>query len=94
MPCRRTGPTPVADAAPALVGKPANGPKEHENLIAGNDDRMGDAVWANGRLWGALNSVVKTQTGSSQVGAAYFAFTPTVTAGQVSASVAKQGYVT
>ena len=91
---QKDGPTPVADAAPALVGKPANGPKEHENLIAGNDDRMGDAVWANGRLWGALNSVVKTQTGSSQVGAAYFAFAPTVTGGQVSASVAKQGYVT
>ena len=88
------GPTPLADSAAALIGKPGNGPKEHENLIAGNDDRMEDAVWVSGKLWGSLNTVVKTQNGSSQVGAAYFAFTPTVSGGQVSATVAKQGYVT
>jgi hypothetical protein len=91
---QQDGPTPLADAAAALVGKPGNGPKEHENLIAGNDDRMEDAVWVNGKLWGSLNTIVKTQNGSSQVGAAYFAFTPTVASGQVSATVATQGYVT
>jgi hypothetical protein len=88
------GPTPLADSAAALVGKPGGGPKEHESLIAGNDDRMEDAVWVNGKLWGSLNTIVKTQNGSSQVGAAYFAFSPTVSSGQVSATVAKQGYVT
>jgi hypothetical protein len=93
---QQDGPTPLADNALAAAGvvKPGNGPDEHESLIAGNDDRMEDAVWANGRLWGALNTIVKTQNGSSQVGAAYFAFTPTVSSGQVSAIVAKQGYVT
>lgn len=91
---QKDGPTPLADSAAAQVGKPGNGPKEHENLIAGNDDRMQDAVWVNGKLWGALQTVVKTPTGSSQVGAAYFAFTPSVSSGQVSATVAKQGYVT
>ena len=93
---QKDGPTPLADNALAAAGtpKPGNGPREHENLIAGNDDRMGDAVWANGKLWGALNTIVKTQSGSSQVGAAYFAFTPSVSGGQVSATVAKQGYVT
>ena len=74
--------------------KPGNGPNEHESLIAGNDDRMEDAVWVNGKLWGALNTIVKTQNGSSQVGAAYFALTPAVSGDEVSATVAKQGYVT
>jgi hypothetical protein len=93
---QKDGPTPLADNAllAAGVAKPGNGPNEHESLIAGNDDRMGDAVWANGKLWGALNTIVKTQNGSSQVGGAYFAFTPTVSGDQVSATVAKQGYVT
>jgi len=94
---QKDGPTPLADATPnAFTGKqPGTGPREHQNLIAGNDDRMEDAVWVNGRLWGALNTVVKTQNGASQVGAAYFAFTPSVAAsGQVSAGVAMQGYVT
>ena len=91
---QKDGPTPLADSAPAQVGKAGNGPREHENLIAGNDDRMQDAVWVNGKLWGALQTIVKTQTGSSQVGGAYFAFTPTVSSGQVSATVAQQGYVT
>lgn len=91
---QRDGPTPLADAAPALLGKPGNGPREHQSLVAGNDDRMEDAVWVNGKLWGALNTIVKTQTGSSQVGAAYFAFSPSVSGGQVSATVATQGYVT
>ena len=93
---QQDGPIPLADNALLAAGvvKPGNGPNEHENLIAGNDDRMLDAVLVNGKLWGALNTIVKTQNGSSQVGAAYFAFTPTVSVGQVSASVAKQGYVT
>ena len=90
---QKKGPIPVADSAPQLAGKKGNGPKEHENLIAANDDRMEDAVWASGKLWGALNTVVKTQNGPTGVGAAYFAFTPSVSGSQVSASVARQGYV-
>jgi len=93
---QKDGPTPLADNALLAAGvvKPGNGPAEHESLIAGNDDRMEDAVWVGGKLWGSLNTIVKTQNGSSQVGTAYFAFTPSVTGGQVSATVAKQGYVT
>ncbi len=93
---QQDGPTPLADNALLAAGapKPGNGPDEHESLIAGNDDRMEDAVWVNGRLWGSLNTIVKTQNGSSQVGTAYFAFAPTVSGGQVSATVASQGYVT
>ena len=92
---QKSGPTPLADAIPTdFVGKSGNGPKEHENLINSFDDRMQDAVYAGGKLWGALGTVVKTQNGPATVGAAYFAFTPVVNAGQVSATVATQGYVT
>jgi hypothetical protein len=91
---QKAGPTPLADAIPTdFVGKNGNGPKEHENLVNGFDDRMQDAVYAGGKLWGALSTVVKTQNGPATVGAAYFAFTPSVLAAEVSATVAGQGYV-
>ncbi len=91
---QKTGPTPLADAIPTdFVGKNGNGPKEHENLLNGFDDRMQDAVYAGGKLWGALGTVVKTQNGPATGGAAYFAFTPSVSGAQVSAAVARQGYV-
>ena len=68
---QKTGPTPLADAIPTdFVGKNGNGPKEHENLLNGFDDRMQDAVYAGGKLWGALDTVVKTQNGPATGGAA------------------------
>jgi hypothetical protein len=77
------GPTPQADAL-----------KEHENLIDGGDDRMQVAVYAHGHLWGASDTIVKTPTGSSQVGVAYYMLSPSVdSAGVPSGSVTKQGYV-
>jgi len=84
---QRPGATPLADA---LSIKP---PKEKLELIAGNDDRMNQVVYANGRLWGAVNTVVKTQNGPTRVGIAYFAATPSVSGAAVSATMATQGYV-
>lgn len=62
-------------------------------FLAGNDDRMNQAVWAGGRLWGAVNTVVKTPNGPTRIGIAYFAVTPSVTSGQVGGTIAQQGYV-
>jgi hypothetical protein len=77
------GPTPVADSF-----------KAHENLVDGGDDRMQAAVYAHGHLWGASDTIVKTPTGSSQVGTAYYMVSPSVDAsGAVSGTVDKQGYV-
>jgi hypothetical protein len=77
------GPTPLADSL-----------KQHENLIDGGDDRMQAAIFAHGHLWGASDTIVKTPTGSTQVGTAYYMLTPAVDqAGTVSGSVAKQGYL-
>jgi len=85
--------------APAAIVQPngptplANSLKEHEDLLDGGDDRMQVAVWAHGHLWAAADSTVKTPTGSSQVGEVYYMIDPTITASGVTASVAKQGYV-
>lgn len=79
---QKPGPTPLADSV-------AN----HEELLASNDDRLQQVVFANGKLWTALNSVAKPDNGPVRVGAAWFILTPTSTSGSVSATVANQGYV-
>lgn len=77
------GPTPLTDSF-----------KEHENLIDGGDDRMQAAIYAHGHLWGASDTIVKTPTGSSQVGSAYYMISPSVDAsGTPSGSIVKQGYL-
>jgi hypothetical protein len=79
---QKPGATPLADS----VGN-------HEELLASNDDRLQQVVFADGKLWTALNSVVKPDNGPVRVGAAWFILTPASTSGSVSATVAKQGYV-
>jgi hypothetical protein len=79
------GPTPLADSF-----------KDHESLVDGGDDRMQAAIYARGHLWGASDTIVKTPTGSSQVGSAYYMVDPSVdSSGNVTSSsvVAKQGYL-
>jgi hypothetical protein len=76
------GPTPLANSL-----------KEHEDLLDGGDDRMQVAVWAHGHLWAAADSIVKTPNRGVQVGEVYYMIDPTSTLTSVTASVAKQGYV-
>lgn len=66
---------------------------EHLGLIASNDDRMNQVVFANGHLWGGVNTVVKTPNGPTRSGIAYFIVTPSLSIGSLSASIANQGYV-
>jgi hypothetical protein len=79
---QKPGPTPLADAS-----------RSHEELVASNDDRLQQVVFAGGKLWTALNSIVKPDNGPVRVGTAWFILTPASTPGSVSATVAKQGYV-
>ncbi|HYS01771.1 MAG TPA: hypothetical protein VET82_05440 [Candidatus Eisenbacteria bacterium] len=79
---QRPGPTPLGDAL-----------HEPLTLVAANDDRMNQVVFAGGRLWSGLNTAVQTANGPTRVGAAYFVVTPSVSGGAVSASIATQGYV-
>jgi hypothetical protein len=79
---QKPGPTPLADAS-----------RSHEALLASNDDRLQQVVFADGKLWSALNSVVKPDNGPVRTGTAWFILSPTSTPGSVSATVANQGYV-
>lgn len=68
--------------------------KDHEELIDGGDDRMQAAIYANGHLWGASDTIVKTPTRGVQVGTAYYMLSPSVDeSGNVAGSVVKQGYL-
>jgi hypothetical protein len=85
------GPFPLLDAVripgPANpLGSP-NPANFHVELLNTNDDRMENAIYANGKLWGSLNTVVKTATGPVQTGLAWFAVAPST------ATIAAQGYV-
>ncbi|MDX6511981.1 MAG: hypothetical protein QOE36_1485 [Gaiellaceae bacterium] len=80
---QKVGPTPLADSL-----------KDHEELLAGNDDRMQQVVYANGKLWAGLNTVVKTDNGPTHVGAAWFVVSPALSSrGRLSASIVNQGIV-
>jgi hypothetical protein len=79
---QKSGPTPQADAL-----------KAHEEEIAANDDRMNQVVYADGKLWSGVNTAVKTPTGPTTVGIAYFVVSPSVSGGKAQATMANQGYV-
>ena len=90
--------TEVYGAPPSAQQKPGATPladllANHEELVASNDDRLQQVVFGDGKLWTALNSVVKPENGPVRVGTAWFILTPASTSGSVSATVANQGYV-
>ena len=79
---QQKGPTPLATA----VHSP-------EELIAANDDRMNQVVYADGHLWAGLNTSVKLPTGATMVGDAWFIASPSDVQGTLSASMTNQGYL-
>lgn len=89
----------VYGLAPATQQQPGVTPladqlKEHLGLIDGDDDRMQQVVFAAGKLWSALGTVVKTPNGATRVGVAYFIITPSWNGNSLVATITKQGYVT
>lgn len=79
------GPRPLA----ASLGTP----KEKLELIDGNDDRMQQVVYATGKLWSANSSPVRKPTRPTRAGIAYYIVSPSISEGQVSASMFNQGYI-
>jgi hypothetical protein len=61
-------------------------------LVAANDDRMNQVVFADGKLWAGVNVAVQTANGPTRVGVAYFIVAPSQAGGGLSASIVKQGY--
>jgi hypothetical protein len=65
---------------------------EPEETIDSNDDRMNNVVFASGKLWGGVNTIVSDGT-STNTGIAYFVVRPSLKGGVLSASINGQGYV-
>jgi len=60
----------------------------HTELLNTNDDRMNEVVYAGGKLYGAVNTVIKTENGPTRTGIAWFVVNPSGTP-----SVTTQGYL-
>jgi len=65
----------------------------HAPLVDTNDDRMQQVMFANGKLWSTLTTVVKTRNGPTRTGAAWFAMTPAWNATDLTGSFTGGGYV-
>ena len=67
------------------------GPNPHNEVISApdaNDTRMQQVTYANGKLWGALDTAVNPDGGAQRAGIAWFIISPTANAAPV-----KQGYL-
>ncbi|HSQ82271.1 MAG TPA: hypothetical protein VLU54_14245 [Casimicrobiaceae bacterium] len=62
-------------------------------LVDGNDDRMQQVTWADGKLWSSLNTVVKPANGVVKAGTAYFIVAPGWNGSTLGGSIVKQGYL-
>jgi hypothetical protein len=78
---QKAGPTPLRD----FFGIP-----DPESLIASNDDRMNQVVFAGGLLWSGVNTIVS----GDRVGIAWLAVKPSLKSRGLRAKVQAQGYVT
>ena len=93
---QKDGSTPLKDLlkipdGAALLGVHASG--EQLNLLNSNDDRMNQAVFVSGKVWGALNTVVKSPTGAARTAIAWFSVSPSWSGAALGGSVSAQGYV-
>ena len=68
---------------------------EKTEYLATNDQRMQQAVFANGKLWSALTTMVAVgEDPNPHAGIAYFILRPSITAaGAIRVEIAKQGYL-
>jgi hypothetical protein len=85
---QQPGPTPFLDSLATALHI-----KNHEDLLADNDDRLQQVTFANGLLWMSVPTVVRTPHGPVRAGAAWFIVSPSVSGGTLTASVFNQGYV-
>ena len=68
----------------------------HSEVIStpdSNDTRMQQVDYANGKLWGALDTALNPGGGAQRAGIAYYIVKPDVSTGSLAAKVALQGYL-
>lgn len=58
-----------------------------------NDTRMQQVMYANGKLWGALDTALNPDGGAQRAGIAWFIVKPSTTSGSLSAKMAMEGYL-
>ena len=58
-----------------------------------NDDRMNQVVFADGKLWSAVDTVVKTPSGPVRAAVAFFIVAPSVNGNSLTATIVNQGYL-
>jgi hypothetical protein len=94
---QKAGSVPLADClneascARLILGK-ADRFTEVESPLDSNDTRMQQVMWANGKLWGALDTAL-TVGGVNHAGIEWFVVRPTVkTDGTIGATLALNGY--
>jgi hypothetical protein len=82
---------------PALQPPPPSGfallnNKGKLEMLDANDDRMNQVVFANGLLWSGVNTIIRG-AGGVRAGTAWFVVDPALRAGQLSATIRRQGYI-
>jgi len=75
-----------------LNGEPDKFAPEVESHLDSNDTRMQQVTFANGKLWGALDTAL-TINGVNKAGIEWFIVKPSVSTSGVSSKVALQGYL-
>jgi hypothetical protein len=72
-------------------GEPA-----HNEVVSrpdSNDTRMQQVTYANGKLWGALDTALNPDGGPQRAGVAWYIVKPDASSGTLAAKVAMQGYL-
>ncbi|TMB56690.1 MAG: hypothetical protein E6J47_04475 [Chloroflexi bacterium] len=93
---QRSGPAPLrallkTSLASSVLGvRPASLPI---SLVQSNDDRMNQAIYLNGHVWGALNTRMKSPTGAIRTGIAWFDVAASWSGSTLGGSVSADGYV-
>ncbi|MEW1952437.1 hypothetical protein [Terrabacter sp. NPDC080008] len=73
-----------------------NGEPAHDEVVStpdSNDTRMQQVMYANGKLWGALDTAINPDGGAQRAGIAWFIVKPSVSGGSLSATMAMNGYL-
>jgi hypothetical protein len=93
---QKAGPVPLAEClnddpcATFLLGEPDPFKPEVESTLDSNDTRMQQVTYADGKLYGALDTAV-TVGGGTKAGIGWYIVRPESRAGSVDASLLKQG---
>lgn len=75
-----------------LNGTPDPFAPEPESVLDSNDTRMQQVTYANGKVWGALDTGINVGS-ATKAGIEWFVVTPDVSTGSVTGKVTKQGYL-